>query len=196
MTIKFQTNVPVELRLRFLEGKPVESQFGGMQHMFTAEEGAFYVSETVGQILTEQFRKLGVRQGEPVDITKAEVAKGGGRKGIQWMVSKVGFAPGEQRDGTLAVPSPQPPSELEQKLAQSIALVEARKQAQQAQSAAPAAIPVWADSLVAQSNALIDAYSQVLKHAARYENVRGEDVRSIFLSTFINVTKNGGRSAA
>jgi hypothetical protein len=49
---------------------------------------------------------------------------------------------------------------------------------------------------VAQSNALIDAYSQVLKHAARYENVRGEDVRSIFLSTFINVTKNGGRNAA
>ena len=36
----------------------------------------------------------------------------------------------------------------------------------------------------------------VLKHAARHDAVRGEDVRSIFLSTFINVTKNGGSRAA
>jgi hypothetical protein len=49
-TIRFQTNVPVELRLRSTEGRPVESQFGGMQHMFSAEEGAFYVSETVGAV--------------------------------------------------------------------------------------------------------------------------------------------------
>jgi hypothetical protein len=35
-----------------------------------------------------------------------------------------------------------------------------------------------------------------LTHASKYPNVRGEDVRSIFLSTFINVTKNGGRHAA
>jgi hypothetical protein len=40
-TIRFQTNIPVELRLRYLEGKPVESQFGGMQAMFSAEEGVF-----------------------------------------------------------------------------------------------------------------------------------------------------------
>jgi hypothetical protein len=33
-TIRFSTNVPQELRLRYLDGKPVESQFGGMQHMF------------------------------------------------------------------------------------------------------------------------------------------------------------------
>jgi hypothetical protein len=37
-TIAFQTDIPVELRMRSAEGRPVESQFGGMQHMFSAEE--------------------------------------------------------------------------------------------------------------------------------------------------------------
>ena len=96
------------------------------------------------------------------------------------MVAKA-VTPGGQPNG-------EPPSELAHKLAESIAMAEARKQA---------AAPAWADYLVSQSNALIDAYSQVLTHASKYANVRGEDVRSIFLSTFINVTKNnGGRNAA
>jgi hypothetical protein len=189
--IKFQTNIPIEVRLRSIEGKPVESQFGGMQYMFGTEEGAFYVSDTVGGILMDQFRKLGVQPGEPVEICKAEVSRGNGRKAIQWTVAKMQTI-GEQPNGTLAVPKH--PSELEQQLAASIAIVEARKQAGQAQEAAPA----WAAYLVAQSNTLIDAYSQVLTHASQYPNVRGEDVRSIFLSTFINVSKssNGGRNAA
>jgi len=95
-----------------------------------------------------------------------------------------------------AAAPPEPPSELERKLADSIALVEQRKQAQRAPVATQQ--PEWAAYLVAQSNALIDAYSQVVKHASQYENVRGDDVRSIFLSAFINVSKssNGGRNAA
>jgi len=189
MAIKFQTNVAQELRLRFLEGKEVESQFGGMQRMFTAEEGAFYVSDTVGTILAEQLRALNVRAGEPVTITKREVSHGNGRKGIQWQVERVGAPMGEQRNGTFAVPAP--PPDLEQQLAASIDAV--RKPVTQAHEA----MAGWAMALVNQSCAVIDAYALVLKHAARHENVRGEDVRSIFLSTFINVTKNGsGRNAA
>ncbi len=109
MALRFETNVARELHLRFLEGKAVDSQYGGVQHLFTAEEGAFYVSDTVGNILVEQFRKLGVKVGEAVTICKREVANGGGRKSIQWQVERVGFAPGEQPDGTFAVPSvPEP----------------------------------------------------------------------------------------
>jgi hypothetical protein len=114
---RFQTNIPVELRLRSTEGRPVESQFGGMQQMFSADEGNFYVSETVGAILAEQFRKLNVRPGLPIEITKAEVSKGNGRKGIEWTVTTLGYAPGEQPNGTLAV---QKPTELERQLAESI----------------------------------------------------------------------------
>src|SRR6516165_1009647 len=74
----------------------------------SAEDRTFYVSEVVGAILAEQFRKLCVKPGEPVEITKAEVSRGNGRKGIQWMVAKVGFAPGEQPNGTFAVPKAEP----------------------------------------------------------------------------------------
>jgi hypothetical protein len=74
------------------------------------------VSETVGAILAEQFRKLGVKPGEPAEITKAEVSKNGGRKGVRWTVAKP--------------VAPESPSELERKLADLIAMAEARKQVQ------------------------------------------------------------------
>jgi hypothetical protein len=187
--IRFQTNIPVELRLRSTEGRPVESQFGGMQQMFSADEGNFYVSETVGAILAEQFRKLNVRPGLPIEITKAEVSKGNGRKGIEWTVTTLGYAPGEQPNGTLVV---EKPSELERQLGKSVRQVQARKAAQM-----EAAAPAWTEALVSQTNALVDAYAQVLKHSSRHEGlVKGEDIRSIFLSAFINVSKGASGRAA
>ncbi|HMF27893.1 MAG TPA: hypothetical protein VKE42_03920 [Candidatus Cybelea sp.] len=188
--VRFQTNIAETFRLRSLDGKPVESNYGGMQHMFTAEEGTFYVSDKVGAILTQQFRTLGVKPGEAVEITKAEVGRGPERR-TQWMVAK-SITVGEQVNGTLAVPAPA--SEIEQQLAASIRLAEQRKQAQTATVATPP--PAWATFLVEQSNALVDAYAQVLKHSARHEGlVKGDDVRSLFLSAFINVTKGGNRNA-
>lgn len=187
--LRFQTNIPQSLHMRALEGKPVESQFGGMQHMFTAQEGAFYVSEKVGAILSDQFAKLGVKPGDPVEITKAEVGTGAGRR-TQWIVTAT--------VAEFAVSKvPAAATALEQQLAESIRLVEQRKAAQTAPTAQPAAVPAWATYLVEQSNALIDAYAQVLKHSARHEGlVKGDDVRSIFLSAFINVTKGGKSNAA
>ena len=134
--IRFTTNIPQELRLNTLEGRSVESQFGGVQHMFSAAEGAFYVSGTVGRILTEQLRKLEVRAGEPVEITKREVAGSNGRKSIQWQVARVEAASGRQTAN-------QPSNELEQRLAASIEQVALRKNAAQAHTADAA--PAWAE---------------------------------------------------
>ena len=180
-TIRFVTNVPAELRLRSLEGKPVESQFGGMQHMFSAEEGAFYVSETVGRILTEQFHKLGVQAGEPVEITKAEVSRGNGRKSIQWTVTK-----------PVAPASASPPSELERKLADSIAMVEAQKQPQKALEQ-----PKWAQALSSQTRQLVDVYAELVNYAsARHGNsVRSDDIRALMTTCFINLAKNNGSNS-
>lgn len=181
-TIRFSTNVPVELHLRSIEGRPVESQFGGTQHMFAAEEGAFYVSETVGDIITRYCTDLGVNPGDLVRITKAEVSRGAGRKGIQWQVEAV------------LAPKPEPPSELETKLAASIALAEARKQPQQA----PEMLP-WQMTLLNQTKALTDVYAAALAHAgAMHGNaVKSDDVRTFVVTTFINATKNGAnRNAA
>ena len=195
MTVKFQTNVPVELRMRSLTGKPVDSQFGGIQHQFLTEQGAFYVSPVVGGILVEQFRKLNIAVGESIEIMKAEVVANGGKR-IQWQVAKIGFAVGEQGDGTFVVATPEPPTELEQRLKASIELVEQRKPAQRAPAAAAVPEPEWARHLVAQSCALVDSYAAVLRHAARHDNVRGDDVRSLFLSAFINVSKGAQRNVA
>lgn len=180
-TIKFQTNIPVEVRLRSIEGRPVESQFGGVQHMFSAEEGAFYVSETVGQIMTDQLRKLRVQAGEPVEICKGEVNRGNGRKGIQWTVAQVGEAP----------------SEVEQQLAASLAQVEARKQPVSAQISNPDQ-PKWAQHLSAQTRHLVDVYAELVTYAsARHGNaVRADDIRALMTTAFINLSKSGSSSNA
>jgi hypothetical protein len=182
-TIRFSTNVPVEVRLRAIEGRPVESQFGGVQHQFSCEEGAFYVSETVGAILTEQFRRLRVQAGEPVEICKGEVTRGPGRKGIQWIVTQAG----EQPDGTFAVPkvpeAPKAPaSELEQQLAQSLAQVQ----------------PKWAQALSMQTRHLVDVYAELVTYAsARHGNaVRADDIRALMTTAFINLSKSGSNSNA
>ena len=84
-------------------------------------------------------------------------------------------------------------SELEQKLADSIRMVETRKAAQRAETAMPA----WTEALVTQTNALVDAYAAVLRHSSKHEGlVKGEDIRSIFLSAFINVSKSGVKNVA
>lgn len=188
--LRFQPNIPLEVTLRSLEPQTVESKFGGNQHLFTAEEGIFYVSEPVGAILYDQFHKLGVVPGQAVEITKGVNGSGPGAK-TKWIVNM-------SSDATEPAAPPEPPSDLERRLADSIALVEARKQPQPARVAVqPAAVaPAWTASLVAQSNALIDAYSQVMTHAAQYPNVRGDDVKSIFLSIFINVSKSGVKNVA
>lgn len=184
--IRFQTNVPVELRLRNLEGKPVESQFGGIQHMFMAEEGMFYVSETVGRILVEQFAKLGVKVGEPIDICKTETKAEKGRMSIQWIVSRDASEPAA------------PPSELEQQLAASIQMVQARKDAQKATQAAPADQPKWAQALATQTRHLVDVYAGLVKYASETHGnaVRAEDVKTLMTTVFINLSKQGANSNA
>jgi hypothetical protein len=138
--IQFQTNLPVELALQYLEGKPVDSQFGGVQHLFsTTDNRVFFVSEMVGGIIADQLKKLGVQKGEPVEICKAEVTQGRGRKSIQWIVKKVGSALGEQPDGTFAVPAA-PESALERQLRQSITTVRNGKPGTSAVTLAPGSV--------------------------------------------------------
>lgn len=183
--IRFQTNVPVELRLRNLEGKAVESQFGGTQHMFVAEEGMFYVSETVGRILVDQFSKLGVKVGETIDICKTETKAEKGRMSIQWIVSRDATEP--------PAASAAPPSDLEEQLAASIRMAEARKAAQKATE-----LPRWAQALSTQTRHLLDVYAGLVAYASETHGnaVRAEDVKTLMTTVFINLSKQGANSNA
>jgi hypothetical protein len=108
--VTFETNIPRELRLRYAEGKLVESKNPdwGAQYMFSTDKGPFYVAEMVGNILHDQIRKQGVQPGDWVEICRREVDQGRGRKSLAWELKKVGCAPGHQPDGTYAVPKPPP----------------------------------------------------------------------------------------
>jgi hypothetical protein len=199
--IRFATNVPQLLHLRTLAGKPVDSQFGGVQHMFTAEEGTFYVSDKVGPILMDQFRKLGVQPGDPIEITKAEVGRGPERR-TQWLVATEAQevpAGAPVATGVLVVPKlPEPPSELEKQLKASIKMVEARKAAAQAQTAAPAEMPRWAQALDMQTRHLVDVYAGLVNYAgSKHGNaVRPDDIRSMMTTVFINLSKGANSNAA
>src|SRR5476649_444350 len=99
--IKFQTNIPVEAALKFAEGKLCDSQFGDPQYMFTTvDDRVFFVAEKVAQ----KIHGLRLKPEEPFEIIKAEKDYGNNRKGIEWQVNRVGFVPGQQPDGTFAVP--------------------------------------------------------------------------------------------
>ena len=104
--IKFQTNISVEVALKFAEGKLCDSQFGDPQYMFTTvDDRVFFVAEKVAA----KIHGLHLEPREPFDIVKAEVDWGNGRKGIEWQVARVGVAPewdaiGQQPDGTFVVP--------------------------------------------------------------------------------------------
>ena len=177
--INFQTNVPVLLRLNSIEGRERESQFGPVQHLFTTDDGIFYVSETAGRVITEQCRKLGVRPGEEIEICKAEVDQGRGRKSLQWIVS---FPVSDAAEP----PEPVTPHKP---------VAVANTAAQGASQAA-----AWTDHLLAQTHALTTVLAAALQHANGLgAGIRPDDVRSIMLSAFINMShksKESNRAAA
>jgi len=103
--IKFQTNVPVEVALRFTEGKLCDSQFGDPQYMFsTMDDRAFFVAAKVAQ----KIHGLRLKPGELIDTVKAEVPYTNGRKGIEWQISRVNPPEGDQPNGTFVVPTSHP----------------------------------------------------------------------------------------
>jgi hypothetical protein len=233
--INFQTNLPVELALQFTQGKPVDSQFGGVQHLFsTIDNRVFFVSEMVGNIIADQLKKLGVQKGEAIEICKAEVTQGRGRKSIQWIVKRVGSALGEQRDGTFAVQSAPvaPETTLEQQLRQSIAIVRNGKPGTSAVTLAPGSVAApkgeqphtngedskpngngeahsghqpeynmhdrWAQVLLGQTNTLIEVYAAAINYAGTKHGdaVKPDDVKTLLITAFINLSKQGGAHAA
>jgi hypothetical protein len=190
MKLEFSINKPLTVRLHAIEGKERESQFGGAQHLFTAEEGVFYVSEAAGKLITAQCKSLGVNPGDAVEVCKAEVDAGRGRKSIQWIVSV-------PLDGK----QPEPPQSLEEQLRASIREVPAvrRQQPAAAPTVAPGAPerPRWAEVLAINTCVLVDVYSAVLKHANEQQaGIRPDDVRALLTTMFIQYAQKGGISNA
>ena len=56
--------------------------------------------------------------------------------------------------------------------------------------------PAWAQTLVGQTKQLVDAYAECMLHAAQHGlTVKPEDVRTLLVTAFINLSQRG-RTAA
>ena len=210
--IKFQTNITVEAALKFAEGKLCDSQFGDPQYMFTTiDDRVFFVAEKIAQ----KIHGLRLQPQEPFEICKKEVDYGNGRKGIEWQVAKVGFAPGEQSNGTFVVQATQPGAGAVTPAPVATAVkqppynngngsklnghVNGNGDGNGHAPDPPQDIrAAWAQFLLTQTEDLIDVYATASKYASdRHGNsVKGEDVRSLLLSAFINISKNGAGNVA
>jgi hypothetical protein len=169
----------------------------------------FFVAEKVAQ----KIHGLRLQPQEPFEICKKEVDFGNGRKGIEWQVAKVGFAPGEQPDATFVVPTAQPgagavtPAPVTTAISQPLcnngngtklnghASGNGHGHTSDPRSNIRFA---WAQFLLTQTEDLIDVYATASKYASdRHGNsVKAEDVRSLMLSAFINIGKNGAGNVA
>ena len=83
--VQFQTNVPVEVALKYNDGKEVNGQYGD-QVLYTLTDGrVMYVPPIVKRRIDE----LGIGRGELFTLTKAE-KKNGTRRTIEWLVTTGG----------------------------------------------------------------------------------------------------------
>jgi hypothetical protein len=211
MKLSFGTNVPIEVCLDSLDGELCDSQYGGPQRKYmTTDRDIFYVSEPVGKIIGDACRRLKIDAGEPVVICKAEVSDGRGRKTIRWQVTRVNPI-GQQADGTFAMPAvshtngangsqpPAPPVAPTTQVQQPVPVINGNGTANGGGGhvpppANPLAHSGWALQLKEQAQTLIDIYAELMQYAATRHGglVKAEDVRSILLSAYINVSKSNG----
>jgi hypothetical protein len=210
--LKLRTNVPEEIALKFPEPKEYPSKFENSppRYMWTLADGRV-LWLTAKQ--NERLLALQPQPGEPLDVCNVEKT-GNGRKWIEFEVSRVGepqpaasvpapaavqpLANGSGRiqqtqgnskygHGELAVPKlnggsnghgtniamhPEPP----------------------APPPAPAVHQGHFQFLVQQTQSLINAYAACLAYSEQQHGtrVRPDDVRSLLLSMFINIT--GGKA--
>jgi hypothetical protein len=79
--VQFQTNVPIEVALKYDDGKEVTGQYGD-QVLYTLTDGRVMY---VPPIVKKKIDELGIVRGELFTLTKAE-KKSGTRRTIEWVV--------------------------------------------------------------------------------------------------------------
>lgn len=204
--VAFEPNIPVELSLAFPQGKIVDGRFG-QQVMYALDFPAgsiMFLDLAVSQKITG----LDIQPGERFFVCKRPK---NGQTPARW---DLWLSPAtEQMRAHKLVDSfvpPEPPSMLERQLAASIHEAQQTRKGPQSQPAmaaqargngttgpVPMPKPVTQASpiagLVAETNALVDAFAEVMERTLRqYEGrIKPEEVRSLLLSAYIQRGKHG-----
>lgn len=80
--IQFQTNIPVEVALKYADGKDVTGDYGD-QVLYSLTDGRVMY---VPPVVKKQIQDLEIAKGELFTITKAE-EKSGTRRTVKWLVT-------------------------------------------------------------------------------------------------------------
>jgi len=114
-TVRFQTNIPIDIALKYNDGKEVTGQYGD-QVLYTLTDGRVMY---VPPIVKKRIDELRIGRGELFTITKAE-KKNGTRRTIEWAVTidgsgdrqiharaqqPNGIAPAQRRGGAGSAPA-------------------------------------------------------------------------------------------
>jgi hypothetical protein len=206
-TLRFEPNVPVELALKYDEGRQVQSRIldAPDQMMYTVcGDDTIYLPLHVA----EQIKALGIRKMELISICKT--VKG---NVTRWEVKRVGGAQTAAiapRDSFEALPTAINASPLERQLTQSINVVKAQRMSQAPAAPLPQQPSKAPDNTPNSTPAAIHhtSYSRVMaaaliaaidasREAERYATKVGfevefntEDVRAIAATLFIQASKD------
>src|ERR1700758_1519920 len=80
--VQFQTNVSIDVALKYNDGKEVTGQYGD-QVLYTLTDGRVMY---VPPIVKRRIKELGIGRGDLFTLTKAE-KKNGTRRTIEWLVA-------------------------------------------------------------------------------------------------------------
>ena len=80
--VQFQTNIPIEIALKYGDGKEVSGQYGDQVMYTLTDDRVMYVPP----IVKRRIEELGIGRGELFTLTKAE-KKSGTRRTIEWLVA-------------------------------------------------------------------------------------------------------------
>jgi hypothetical protein len=188
--LQLQPNVPELIALKFATGKPVSSNFSDeKQVFFSLVDGR---SAFLGLDVAQSIANLQLGNREAFYICK----KTGGQAGyIDVWLSPEGEKARAADEAQTAPAIPAQPSEFERQALASLAAIQERKLAP-----GPVVVPPrpevqgWGKVLLAQTNSLIDIYAQACKHAET-QGVPPAVVRTVMLSAFIGIQRNGGTDA-
>ena len=213
--IKFEWDQPVEVALKFTEPKLVPSNFGDDRAMYSlTDERVMFVD----QLTAARIKSLAVQPGEAFFLCKTKNGRlteyqvyhesdeptpaAPARNGVvAFGGHKKSFPPLKAALPNRLYHAPED-STLEDQLRASIDMVERKKlesKLDQHPAPAPAAMETpWARLLVNQTNVLVDSYAAVLAAAsAKHGNlVKPEDIRTLLVTTFINLAGGKGKSNA
>lgn len=214
--LDIKPNIPIQVALRYVDGKDTQSKYDGAQVMFTTvDDQVIFVAPIVRRLIEEQ----GIMPGEEIQICKS-VEKRGARKHERWMVERIDQDQYDQRQPaqpTTVVPAAPvreahtrsvhandnpADSALERDLRASVADARGRRAVRSAPPPPPthmegspvAGVPLLSpleNSLQEAISAaqMAETFAKSRSYAIRFTS---EDIRAMALTLYIQAAKEGG----